>query len=175
MTNNLLARLIEKRDRLDAAIEVLREETGERLQKRAYRKAGRALQHTNGGAPPAEAAPVPKAKTRRPLTPNQRKYNHPDSPYRGTNREIETIAVPPGVNFEGVSFDKAAELAIRAVGVAIPTPELTLLLENAGVKFPKISMPRRRYVGMVAARLVSAGAVKRTDTGWQAKPERKQK
>lgn len=158
-----LQRLIERRDRLNIAIDILWEETGDREERRAYRKAAQALEHTNGGAPIRSVGQRGPDKQ-----PRRRKQNSTNSPYRGTNREIKSIMIPDGVSFEGIEFPKAVALAIEAVGEPIPTPELTLLLETAGVKFPPAAkkMPRRRYVGLIASNL---NAVKKTPNGWIAK------
>jgi hypothetical protein len=158
-----LQRLIERRDRLNIAIEILREETGDREERRAYRKAGQALEHTNGDRPGVRG---PDKRPRR-----KTKFHSYSSPFRGTDREIKSIPVPSGVSFEGVAFHEAVAMAVEAVGEPIPTPELTLLLETAGVKFPAQAkkMPRRRYVGLIASNLK---AVRKTADGWIAKGKR---
>lgn len=195
MKQSLLQRLIDRRDKLDAAIEVLRDELGEELQARVSRNASKALASGNGSAPVTQyskyspeqiahrqeyqrqyrakqkAAKSPKAaKANKAFSSGQKRYPTHDSnsPFRGTNREIKQIPVPSGVSFEDIDISKAIGLAVRAVPEPIPTPELRLLLETAGVKFPKTKMPRNRFVGVLAARLAATGEIKRTADGWTA-------
>lgn len=190
MKQSLLQRLIERRDRLDAAIEVLRDELGDQPVKRIYRHAAKALEATGNGSAPSrglrqyerltpeqKAARVKNERLRRRnlkapkrYPSGQRKYTALDSKsvYRGTNREIKKLEVPSGVSFEGIDVEKGIVLAIKAIGEPIPTPELRLLLETAGVKFPKTKMPRNRYVGVIAARLEASGELRRTAEGWTA-------
>src|SRR5262245_7006149 len=59
-------------------------------------------------------------------------------PLHRTNREVEALPVPEELReaIGNLEFRDAVALVVRSAGVAIPTPELVLLLQNAGVKFP---------------------------------------
>lgn len=168
MKLSLLQRLIDRRDKLSAAIEVLREELGDELGTRAYRRASKALEISGNGSPGIAGIMARQAAIKKPAK-ARKQYRSSwakNSVFRGTNREVKQIAVPSGVSFEGINIPEAIALAVRAVDEPIPTPELRLLLETAGVKFPKTRMPRNRLVGMSAASLARTGEIKRTPEGW---------
>src|SRR5262245_42114573 len=171
MKQTLLQRLIDRRDRLDAAIEVLRDEFGEEMNRKIMQRASKALKTSSNGGAPAIAGILERQERIDKKQPARKPPNEKTNRYafRGTDREIKQIQVPSGVSFEGVPPDKAVALAVRAVNEPLPTPELRLLLETAGVKFPKIKMPRNRYVGMLAARMAAEGEIERTAKGWIAK------
>jgi hypothetical protein len=171
VNGNLLAKLIAKRDRLTAAIEVLQEETAPARHAKAARVidlVGALQSSTNGHAPKRkytrrQAERWPNGKVKYPSQTRSKR-----DPFRGAGREVAAVPVPAGVSFDGVSFPDAVAMAVRAVKQPIPTPELALLLESAGVAIPPEGkrMPPRRYVGLVASGLVRERRLKKTADGW---------
>ena len=155
-----LQRLIERRDRLTIAIDILMEETAEKRQAKTWRQTRTA------------AAALEKANdilSRPAIGKRKRVYKwNPLSKANRGDREIKTIPITDttAASLRSLDLSKAIILAVQAVKKAIPTPELTLLLETAGVTFPPNRIPRRRYIGMLAARLVADKQLRKTPDGW---------
>lgn len=156
---SILQQLIAQREDIDAAIRAIERVTGGAVESGVHRRAAKAWRMAkaarNGGH--AEASAPATRQT------HQRQG-------RSTGREIEALPVPPELReaIGNLDFREAVALAVRSTGVAIPTPELVLLLQNAGVRFPDASkrVPLARYVGQVAGTLARVKRLKKTANGW---------
>jgi hypothetical protein len=160
---SLLQQLITERDEIDAAIRVIQRVSGGAVESGAKARAAMAWRLARGARNgTAEAAEAPA----------RRGVGRPkkDALINRTGREVEALPVPPELReaIGNLDFREAVALAVRAVGVAIPTPELVLLLQNAGVRFPEASkrVPIARYVGQVAGTLARVKRLKKTANGW---------
>jgi hypothetical protein len=164
MKQTLLQQLIAERDELNAAIAVLQRRFGATFGGRAMRAATTAITRasSNGNVSSNGQEPQQKRIGRPPGRPKVKQ----EPLFRGAGRDIATIPLPSGVSFDGIEFPQAVALAVRAVKQPIPTPELTLLLETAGVNIPHGKIPARRYVGMIAANLKNQKVLAKTPRGW---------
>ena len=158
---SLLQQLISEREEIDAAIRVIQRVTSSQADRFANRRAAAALRYSrksrNGSAPAPEAkAEVPRGK------------GLPKTSVYRTNRAVEAFPVPAELKdaIGNLEFPQLLALAVRAAGVAIPTAELVLLLENAGVKIPHGRTPPARYVGAIAGHLATKKILKKTENGW---------
>jgi hypothetical protein len=164
---SILQQLIAQREDIDAAIRAIERVTGGAVESGVHRRAAKAWRMAkaarNGTAKAAEA----EAPARRgPYKPRQAHKRQGLT----AGREIEAMPVPPELAeaIGNLDFREAVALAVRSAGVAIPTPELVLLLQNAGVKFPEASksVPAARYVGIIAGNLARQKRLKKTPNGW---------
>lgn len=166
---SLLQQLIAEREEIDAAIRVIQRVTGGAAEAGAAKRAAKAWRIAkaarNGSAEAAEA----EADTPRRRGPGRRTKN-PQLHINRAGREVEAFAVPPELReaIGNLDFREAVALAVRSAGVPIPTPELVLLLQNAGVRFPEGSknQPIARYVGMIAGNLAKHKRLRKTPNGW---------